>query len=126
MDLSRTIAVAALPVASLNDASSWYRDHLGAVPAETNPGGSLYQCGGGTKFFMYESQFAGTNEATALMLQVPDLDEAIADLRSKGIRFEEYDFGELKTVDGVFTAPDGSRNVWFKDPDGNIIGVGTD
>lgn len=76
-------------------------------------------------FFLYPSQFAGTNEATALMLQVDDLDQSIAELRSKGVAFEAYDFGDIKTVDGIMTNPDGSRSAWFKDLDGNIIGIGS-
>lgn len=124
MDLTGTTAVASLPVADVEKASSWYRGHLGAEPARVDEAGALFTCGGGTMFFLYESQFAGTNEATALMLQVEDLDRAIADLRSKGVAFEDYDFGEIKTVDGVMTNPDGSRSAWFKDLDGNIIGIG--
>jgi catechol 2,3-dioxygenase-like lactoylglutathione lyase family enzyme len=124
MDLSKAKAIAPLAVSSLDAATVWYRDTLGATPAQTSPAGVQFQCGSGTSFFLYESQFAGTNQATGLMLEVADFDEAFADLQSSGVQFENYDFGEIRTVDGVVTAPDGSRSAWFKDPDGNILAIG--
>ena len=99
MDLTRVRAITSLPVSDLDRATAWYRDHLGAEPSEFDEEGVLIECGGGTSFFLYRSQFAGTNEATALMLQVDDFDAAFADLRSRGVSFEEYDFDEFKTVD---------------------------
>lgn len=46
----------------------------------------------------------------------------MADLRGKGIQFEEYDLGELKTENGVaHLGP--NRGAWFKDPDGNTFGL---
>ncbi len=125
MDLSHATAITPLAVSNLDTATAWYRSHLGVTPAETDADGVRFACGDGTSFFLYESQFAGTNKATALMLRVDDFDGAFADLRSNGVRFEEYDFGELSTVDGVFTAPDGNRSAWFKDPDGNILAIGS-
>jgi len=124
MDLSHVRAITALPVSDLDRAVAWYQGHLGAEPSETDEDGALFECGGGTSFFVYESQFAGTNKGTALMLQVDDFDAAFSDLRSGGVSFEEYDFGEFKTVDGVMTSPGGRRSAWFKDLDGNIIGMG--
>ncbi len=78
---------------------------------------------GDTTLVVYPSQFAGTNQATAAGLGVDDVEEVVIDLRDKGIRFEEYDFGDFRTVDGIFTAPDGTRGAWFKDTEGNIIGL---
>jgi hypothetical protein len=46
----------------------------------------------------------------------------MADLRDKGVVFEEYDFPGLKTENGVMTAPNG-RAAWFKDSEGNILAV---
>jgi hypothetical protein len=45
-----------------------------------------------------------------------------ADLRAKGATFEEYDVPGLKTENGITTTPAG-KGAWFKDEDGNIIGV---
>ena len=74
---------------------------------------------------MFETPFAGTNQATAAGFNVDNFDEVIVDLRDKGVTFEEVDFGEMgKTVDGVIEAPDGSmKAAWFKDSEGNILAV---
>jgi hypothetical protein len=47
-------------------------------------------------------------------------------LLSKGVVFEDYDFGEdFRTVDGVLVSPDGEKTAWFKDPEGNILALGS-
>jgi catechol 2,3-dioxygenase-like lactoylglutathione lyase family enzyme len=116
---------AALPAADLARARAWYRDHLDLKPVQEADGGQgLVYESGGTRFLVYLSSFAGTNQATAAAIPVEDFDAAISELRSRGVTLEDYDFGDdFKTVDGVMTAPDGSRGAWFKDSEGNIIGV---
>jgi catechol 2,3-dioxygenase-like lactoylglutathione lyase family enzyme len=54
---------------------------------------------------------------------VNDVQTEVRRLRERGVTFEEYDFGEAKTVDGIMTDPSGGMNAWFKDLDGNIVGV---
>lgn len=116
---------AALPASDIARAKEWYHQCLGLTPTEESPGGGLYYVTGGSKFTVYPSAFAGTNQATAAGWFVEDFDAAIAELRSNGVTFEEYDLGEeIKTVDGVATAPDGNRIAWFKDSEGNILGIG--
>ena len=56
-------------------------------------------------------------------LRVPDARAAVAELRSRGVVFEEYDFPGLKTVDGIADIGDGNVAAWFKDSEDNIIGV---
>jgi hypothetical protein len=50
----------------------------------------------------------------------------MAVLRSRGVDFEDYDFGDLRTVDGVLTDPEGDLNAWFTDSEGNILGLAED
>ncbi len=125
MDLSSVEAIASLPVSNLERAVSWYTTHLGSEPSESVDFGTFFACGGGTSFFIYQSEFAGTNKGTALSLRVGDFEGAVADLRGRGVVFEEYDFENLTTVNGVATFPDGSKSAWFKDLDGNIIAIGS-
>lgn len=116
--------VATLPAADLDRAKAWYADKLELKPVEVRETGESWYEIGGTKFLLYGSQFAGTNQATAAGFVVDDFDSAVAELKGRGVVFEDYDFGEeLKTVDGVFTAPDGFKGAWFKDSEGNIIAV---
>ena len=69
---------------------------------------------------VYRSQFAGTNQATAVTWNVGnDLDTVIKELKSKGVVFEHYDMPMMKREGDVHIAG-GTRAAWFKDPDGNI------
>jgi hypothetical protein len=53
---------------------------------------------------------------------VKDVEAAVADLRAKGVTFEEYDMPGLKTVDGIAGLGE-ERVAWFKDPEGNILSL---
>jgi len=41
------------------------------------------------------------------------------------VTLEEYDLPNFKTRDGMVDLPDGNKGAWFKDTEGNLIGVGT-
>jgi catechol 2,3-dioxygenase-like lactoylglutathione lyase family enzyme len=51
-----------------------------------------------------------------------DIEAAVADLKARGVKFEEYDLPGFKTVDGIADTPP-NRAAWFLDPDGNTIGL---
>jgi predicted enzyme related to lactoylglutathione lyase len=116
-------AGATLPVSDLARAKAFYRDVLGLEPFQEEPGGSARYRVGDTMFMLYPSEFAGTNRATAMGLQVEDIDAAVAELRSRGAEFQDLDLGDVRTVDGVVTLPGGGRGGWFTDTEGNVIGV---
>ena len=44
------------------------------------------------------------------------------ELRGKGVKFEEYDFPGLKTVNGIATTGD-LKTAWFRDSEGNILAI---
>ena len=113
---------AVLPASDLGRARGFYQDTLGLEPAQERPDGLVYESKNGAKILLYETQFAGTAQNTALSWATTDLDGEMADLRSRGVVFEEYDFPGLKTENGVATYPDG-RGAWFKDSEGNILSV---
>jgi catechol 2,3-dioxygenase-like lactoylglutathione lyase family enzyme len=116
-----------LPASDIERAKRWYLEKLGLEPvSEDEYGGVQYEHGGGT-FLVYLSEFAGTNKATAAGFRVEDFDAAIAELRSRGVVFEDVDFGEFgSTVDGVISMPDSEdRAAWFKDSEGNILSLST-
>jgi hypothetical protein len=114
---------AVLPTHDLEGSRSWWRDRVGMEPFHEDLGGLWYACGRGTSFLITPSQYAGTAQNTAASFQVDDLDRVMAELRSRGVTFEEYDLDYLKTVDGVFEYQ-GFRAAWFKDNAGNIVEVG--
>ena len=114
-----------LAASDLDRAKAWYSEKLGLEPID--PGAlELVYYAGGTRFGIYPSANAGTNKATAARLIVDDFDAARAELLSKGVVFEDYDLGEdFRTVDGVLVSPDGEKTSWFKDPEGNILALGS-
>jgi catechol 2,3-dioxygenase-like lactoylglutathione lyase family enzyme len=114
---------AMLPASDIERAKSWYADHLDLKPAYEDEGGVQYKTGNGTEFWVYPSQYAGTNQATAMGFMAKDLSAEMKELKSKGITFEEYDIPGVKTVEGVADFGNGERGAWFKDSEGNIIAL---
>jgi hypothetical protein len=74
--------------------------------------------------FVYESEYAGTNRATAASWAVgDDFDAIVDDLRAKGVAFEHYDDLPETTRDGDVHVMGELKGAWFKDPDGNILSL---
>lgn len=126
--LSTHDTMATLAVKDLQTARGFYEGTLGLSPKSENEEGIVYGTGSGA-FFVYRSQFAGTNKATAMTFQVgaDDFDGEISALRDKGISFQTFDAPGIEWNDGVATMNEGPelRSVWFEDPDGNILNVET-
>jgi catechol 2,3-dioxygenase-like lactoylglutathione lyase family enzyme len=122
MQINEAPIHASLAVADLARARSWYADKLGWEPTVEPPGIYVYELLG-SAFTLFETPFAGTAKNTVMSWNVPDVSAEVARLRAAGVVFEDYDFGEIKTVDGVMVDPDGGNAAWFKDSEGNIIGL---
>ena len=102
------------------EAIAFYRDVLGFTLVDANQPGATFACGRGTFLEIYPTELAGTAKNTVAGFQVPDLEEAIRELRSRGVSFEEYE--APKTVDGIAQLGP-NRGAWFKDPDGNTFAL---
>lgn len=109
-----------LPAADLQRARAFYRDTFGMEPAEENGYGLIYRMPGGSSILLYETANAGSAKNTAMCWQTTDLDAEMAELRDRGVIFEDYDFPGLKTENGVATMDD-ERSAWFVDSEGNIL-----
>lgn len=119
-----------LPAKDLNRARAFYADKLGLEPAEERPGGLLYRCGSG-EFALFQSAGASSGTFTQMSWTVDDIEATAAELRSRGVVFEEYDLPGLTTVDGIAeiegnypSKGSGERAVWFRDSEGNMLGIG--
>ena len=113
-----------LATKDLAKARAWYADKLGWEPTIEPPGVLVYELGGSdSAFTLYETPFAGTAKNTVMNWVVPNVRAAMDRVRGRGVTFEEYDFGDFKTVDGIMETPDGNANAWFKDVDANIVGL---
>jgi len=114
---------ATIAVKDLGKARTFYEQTLGFTASMESDEGVMYDSGG-TRVFVYPSQFAGTAQQTVASWEVDDLDKVAEDLRGRGIKFEQYDLPGLKTnKDGIAEMGE-ERGFWFKDPDGNILSVG--
>ncbi|MGI9085399.1 MAG: VOC family protein [Aeromicrobium sp.] len=115
---------AVLPASDLHRASSFWHDTFGLDPVESFPEGDaeIYDVNG-TRVLVYETQYAGGGQATAFGIDSDDFDRDMAELKSKGVQFNDYDIPGISTVDGVVEMG-GTRTAWFNDSEGNIIALG--
>lgn len=117
-------AVACLAVKDLAAAQKFYEVTLGLKKEKGDDQmGYLYRSGD-SHIFVYQSQYAGTNKATAVTFEAGDgLQSIIDDLKSKGVVFEHYQDMPGVTVEGDVHTWGEIRSAWFKDPDGNILNL---
>ena len=111
-----------IPATNVARARKFYEGKVGLVPREEVAGGVVYECGNRSWIFLYPSAGAGTSKASQAFWQVKDLEAEVAELRARGVVFEEYDMPGIKTVNGIVTAG-GAKAAWFKDSEGNILAV---
>jgi catechol 2,3-dioxygenase-like lactoylglutathione lyase family enzyme len=114
---------------SYERAKKFYAESLGLKPGQEFPGpggGGMFEAAGGTMLMVYERPGMRAPENTVLGFGVsPDrFDAVMSELRSKGVRFEDYDIPEigLKTTNGVAELG-GMKSAWFKDSEGNILNL---
>jgi predicted enzyme related to lactoylglutathione lyase len=115
-------AYAAIPAQDIKRARQFYEQKLGLKGEEQSDGGAIYRIGQ-SGFLLFQSTGKASGDHTQLAIDVENIDGALDELKSKGVKFEEYDFPNFKTVNGIFTMPDGSKGAWFKDTEGNLIAV---
>ena len=113
---------ATLPASDLERAKRWYWDMLGLTPVVETDQWLTYRCGDSV-IQLYPTASAGTAAHTLGGWVVEDLEATVAELRGRGVAFEEYDFPGLKTVDGIAQLGDVERAAWFKDSEGNILAI---
>jgi Glyoxalase/Bleomycin resistance protein/Dioxygenase superfamily len=72
---------------------------------------------------LYPAEARSSGEFMQAVLQVTDVRAVVEEMRGRGVRFEEYDTAETHTDNGIAQTPDGRQGAWFKDSEGNLIGV---
>jgi predicted enzyme related to lactoylglutathione lyase len=122
MMLANCTVQTTIPYLDYNRAHQFYTEKLGLTPSQEIADGAMFECDRGTSFVLYPSQFAGTAQNTAMTFVTQDIEGEVAALQARGVVFEEYDFPGLKTVNGIADIPSG-RVAWFKDTEGNILGI---
>jgi catechol 2,3-dioxygenase-like lactoylglutathione lyase family enzyme len=122
--LSDARVEATVPARDLERAAEFYGTVLGL------PGGGalepradlLYELGAGSTLLVYEWVGGPLPHVTVAHFVVDDVPGAVRDLQARGVVFDAYDLPELKTVGAVAQVGD-HQFAWFKDPDGNVLGI---
>lgn len=119
-----------LPVQDMQRARAFYAEKLGLEPVEERPGGLLYRCASG-EFALFESTGASSGTFTQMGWSVDDVVATVAELRSRGVVFEQVNVPGLTTVDDIAEVAgnypsrgSGERAAWFRDSEGNMLGIG--
>jgi len=121
--LSDNAAIATVAVKNLETAKKFYEDKLGLTKVMENAEVLAFKTGGSI-LFVYRSQYAGTNKATAVTFVAEEVEDLVRTLKSRGVTFEHYDLPKMTRQGDVHMA--GSmKTAWFKDPDGNIFSLVT-
>jgi len=118
-----TKAFSSFSVDDLGRARKFYGDTLG-LEIEESPEGLELNIGDGSHVFVYPKGNHVPATFTILNFPVESVEDAVGDLTHRGVRFEVYESGELKTDKrGIFTESAGPKIAWFKDPAGNFLSV---
>ena len=113
---------------SVNDiakAKEFYGEKLGLDVSEEKEGLGITLSGGGSVFLYPKADHVAAS-FTVLNFHADSIDEAVDELKNRGLSFESYE-GEIKTDEkGIFRGAErdsGPNIAWFKDPSGNILSV---
>jgi catechol 2,3-dioxygenase-like lactoylglutathione lyase family enzyme len=124
IDLTTCKIGPAAAVSDLGRAREFYEGPLGLRPiGEDGDEAVRYACGDNTVLTVYRSAYAGQTAATVAGFEVPDVSDAVTDLSSRGVTFEQYDQPGIKTDERGIFDPGPFRAAWFRDPDGNTFAI---
>lgn len=114
-------AIATVAVKNLDTAKTFYEQTLGLTKVMENDEVLAFKSGTST-LFVYRSDYAGTNKATAVTWVADEVEDIVNTLKGRGVRFEHYDLPDM-TRQGDLHVAGTMKAAWFKDPDGNIHAV---
>ena len=114
--------MATVAVKDVKAAAKFYEGTLGLQSAGGEEQEVRAYKSGNSTILVYQSQFAGTNKATAATWAVDNVEKVVESLKAKGVKFEHYDMPGI-TRQGDIHLAGKHKNAWFKDPDGNILSV---
>ena len=109
-----------IPAQDVARARRFYEEQLDFAPGNELAGGVSYEFAAGTACFLYPTPNAGTPAASQAFWQVQNIEHEVAELKAKGVVFEEYGMPNTK---GSITTAGGAKAAWFKDSEGNVMAV---
>ncbi len=113
---------AILPAKDIERARDFYENKLGLEVQGEVGGGMILSAGLGSALFIYQKEDMVSATHTVAGFNVENIEKEVADLKSRGVVFEEYDMPGMETVDGVASF-EGAKSAWFKDSEGNILSL---
>jgi predicted enzyme related to lactoylglutathione lyase len=118
-----TKAFSGFSVNDIQKAKDFYGQTLGLEVTEEAMGILTLHISGGGKIIIYPKPNHTAASFTILNFPVTDVEKAVDELTSRGVQFEQYDFGQMKTDKKGIIRGQGPTIAWFKDPAGNILSV---
>ena len=113
-------------VDDISKAKDFYEKIL-KLPVTGNDNMLTLELAGGNVFLYNKGKDHKAANFTVLNFPVDDVTSSVSELKEKGVAFESYNTGDLKTdSDGISrnNGDDGPEEIaWFKDPAGNILSV---
>jgi predicted enzyme related to lactoylglutathione lyase len=122
--LTNSMVAPSLPAVDVKRARKFYEEKLGLKVVMEDPSpGVMLQAGAGTMIYIYQ-RAATKADHTVASFKVDNIEAEVKDLKSKGIKFEEYDMPKMgiKTINGIATMGT-MKGAWFKDSEGNILAL---
>jgi len=111
-------------VGDLAVARKFYEGVLGLQKLDAGDDDVIVYRSGSSTLNVYRSQYAGTNQATAVTWTVgEEIEEIVRALKAKGVTFEHYDNMPNVIRHGDLHVAGNRKIAWFKDPDGNILNI---
>jgi predicted enzyme related to lactoylglutathione lyase len=122
--LTNSMVAPSLPAVDVKRARKFYEEKLGLKVVMEDPSpGIMFQAGAGTMLYVYQ-RAATKADHTVASFKVDNIEAEVKELKSKGVKFEEYDMPKMgiKTVNGIATMGT-MKGAWFKDSEGNILAL---
>ena len=119
--LGATMVVATLPVSDLDRAGAFYEETLGLTRLWDNPASIRFRCGDTSELSVFRRPGL-TTEHTLAHFEVTDIEATVRELEARGVQFVDYTEGPLTTT-GHIAQLGPARGAWFRDPDGNFLGL---
>jgi len=130
MSLAHARVETRIPTMDLMRAKRWYAEKLGLLPSDERDGGLRYEMDSGV-FCLYQSAGHSDGTFTQMAFYVDNIDSEVTELRRRGVVFEDYGIPELAMSNNIVDIPDNypskgraERGAWFRDSEGNLLGLG--
>jgi len=122
--LEKYRVITPIAVHDIENSVDFYGNILGLKRVEENVAGVVFESGGGL-IGLHQSPTAGSSQATCAWWVVDDVEKTVEDLKARGIAFDKnYSLPHVERKDDIYMLSDTKKAAWFRDLDGNILGLG--